>query len=127
MQKFLEVNQLAIAIFGISIFGFIASGFKWLSHKMKTMIEEQRNESRITNEAMIAILHNKIYKNGIDYIANECISVGDLDDLEKLYKPYNEMGGNGTAKVIMENVRKLDVCKGGIKEIGEVAIDEINK
>ena len=53
--------------------------------------------------------------------------MGDLDDLEKLYKPYNEMGGNGTAKVIMENVRKLDVCKGGIKEIGEVAIDEINK
>ena len=116
-----------MAIFGISVFGFIASGFKWLSHKMKAMIEEQRNESRITNEAMLAILHNKIYKNGIDYIENECISVGDLDDLEKLYKPYKEMGGNGTAKVIMENIRKLDVCKGGIREISEVAIDEINK
>lgn len=119
MEKFLEINGIIIAVFGVSIFGAIASGFKWLSKKMKTLVEEQKNESRITNEALLSILHNKIYKNGIDYIEKECISVGDLDDLEKLYKPYQEMGGNGTAKVIMENVRKLEVCKGNMKELIE--------
>ena len=53
----------------------------------------------------------------MDYIDKGCITVGELDDLEKLYRPYREMGGNSTAEVIMDNVRNLEVCKGNFVEL----------
>ena len=105
MEQFLEINTLSLAIFGVSIFGIL----KYFFEKFTKALESDRQERETLNEAMLAVLHNKIFKNGCDYIEKGCITVAELNDLEKLYKPYVAMGGNSTAKIVMENVRKLPI------------------
>lgn len=105
MNKFLEINTLSLAVFGMSIFGIL----KYFFEKFKKALDLDKKERETLNEAMLAVLHNKIFKNGCDYIEKGCITVAELNDLEKLYKPYVAMGGNSTAKTIVENVRKLPI------------------
>lgn len=111
MNKFLEINTLSLAIFGVSIFGIL----KYFFEKFKKSLDVGKKERETLNEAMLAVLHNKIFKNGCDYIEKGCITVAELNDLEKMYKPYEAMGGNSTAKIVMENVRKLPISSKGLE------------
>lgn len=112
MEKFLEINALSLAVFGASIFGIM----KWAVSKITRGIQQDRDEREVINAALVAILHNKIYKNGLDYIDKGCISIGELTDLEKLYAPYLAMGGNSVAQSIMQRVKTLPIKKDGLEE-----------
>ena len=111
MEQFLEINTFSLAVFGVSIFGIL----KYFFEKFTKALESDRQERETLNEAMLAVLHNKIFKNGCDYLEKGCITVAELNDLEKLYKPYVAMGGNSTAKTIVENVRKLPISSKGLE------------
>ena len=105
MNKFLEINTLSLAVFGVSIFGIL----KYFFEKFKKSLDLDKRERENLNSAMLAVLHNKIFKNGCDYIRRGSITVAELNDLEKMYKPYEAMGGNSTAKTVMVNVRQLPI------------------
>ena len=105
MEKFLEINTFSLAVFGMSIFGIL----KYFFEKFKKSLDLDKRERENLNSAMLAVLHNKIFKNGCDYIRKGRITVAELNDLEKMFKPYEAMGGNSTAKIVMENVRKLPI------------------
>ena len=105
MNKFLEINTLSLAVFGMSIFGIL----KYFFEKFKKALDLDKQERETLCEGMVAVLHNKVFKNGCDYIRRGKVTVAELNDLEKLYKPYVAMGGNSTAKTVMENVRKLPI------------------
>lgn len=122
MEKFLQINTLSLAIFGVGIFGII----NYFITKITNLIEVENKEKELLHEATLAILHNKIYKQGMCYIERGWVSVGELNDIEKLFSPYECMGGNGTAKVIIENVRRLEIKQGDLAELIENNKEEEN-
>ena len=67
---------------------------------------------KLIKDRVIAILHNKIYTLGKQYIAQEYISVEALDDFEHLYKAYHALGGNGTGTEIYKRVKELPMKQG---------------
>ena len=67
---------------------------------------------KLIKDGVIAILHNKIYTLGKQYIAQEHISVEALDDFEHLYNAYHALGGNGTGTEIYKRVKELPMKQG---------------
>ena len=62
---------------------------------------------------LIGLGHDRIMFLGMTYIDRGYIT---KDEYENLYKPYEKLGGNGSAKRIMAEVDKLPIRKGRLKE-----------
>lgn len=75
-------------------------------------VKLKNSSYKLIKDGVIAILHNKIYTLGKQYIAQEHISVEDLDDFEHLYKAYHALGGNGTGTEIYKRVKELPMKQG---------------
>ena len=75
-------------------------------------VKLKNSSYKLIRDGVIAILHNKIYTLGKQYIAQEHISVEALDDFEHLYKAYHALGGNGTGTEIYKRVKELPMKQG---------------
>lgn len=61
-------------------------------------------------ELLIGLAHDRIMQSGMYYIRRGYITRDEYENLnDYLYKPYLKIGGNGSAKHIMEKVDKLEV------------------
>ena len=68
-------------------------------------------------EMLIGLGHDRIMYLGMAYIERGYITSDEYENLyEYLYKPYEKMGGNGSAKRIMNEVNKLPIHKSQYKE-----------
>lgn len=56
---------------------------------------------------LLGLAHDRIFQLCKHYIAEGSVSVEDYRNLEYLYGPYKELGGNGTAKKLFEEVKQL--------------------
>lgn len=66
----------------------------------------------VKTQMLIGLGHDRIVYLGMTYIERGWISQDEYENLfEYLYKPYKMMGGNGSAKRIMDEVNKLQICK----------------
>lgn len=72
-------------------------------------IKTKSSSDRFIKEGVLAILHNRIYTLGKQYMAQGCISLEDFDDFEHLYRAYHALGGNGTGTEIYDRVRALPI------------------
>lgn len=72
---------------------------------------QSRSKTKTASERMILGLgHDAIFRVAERYIHRGAITVDELEDLEKyLFKPYSEMGGNGTAAAIVDQCKKLPI------------------
>ena len=72
---------------------------------------QSRNTQKTAKDRMILGLgHAEIFRTAEKYIERDGITTDELEDLEKyLYKPYKEMGGNGTAETIMHKCHSLQI------------------
>ena len=70
-------------------------------------VKLKNSSYKLIKDGVIAILHNKIYTLGKQYI-----SVEALDDFEHLYKAYHALGGNGTGTEIYKRVKELPMKQG---------------
>lgn len=95
MQNY--ILPILLAVFG-------ASGFWQI---ILYLIEKARKKNSTEDEALLGLLHNEIYILCKRYILRGYVMVEELNNLEYLYNPYIELGGNGTAKRLMEEVYKL--------------------
>lgn len=75
-------------------------------------VKLKNSSYKLIKDGVVAILHNKIYTLGKQYIAQEYISVEALDDFEHLYKAYHALGGNGTGTEIYKRVKELPMKQG---------------
>lgn len=96
MDKWQTVMTMIITVLGCNAF------WAWL---------QSRSTAKSARDRMILGLgHAKIFDLAEKYIHREGITSDELEDLEKyLYKPYTELGGNGTAATMMEQCRKLPI------------------
>jgi hypothetical protein len=91
----------------LTILGAVAasSGFwAWMTRYL--------DRKDVKTEMLIGLGHDRILYLGMSYIERGSITSDEYENLyEYLYKPYEKMGGNGSAKRIMSEVDKLPIIK----------------
>lgn len=93
--------QLIVAIV-IAMFG--SSGF-WL------WIMKRMESKDVRNKLLLGLAHDRIVYLGMQYIDQGYITQDEHENLYMyLYQPYLELGGNGGAKRVIDEVNKLPIC-----------------
>ena len=68
--------------------------------------------SNLETQMLIGLAHDRIIYLGMVYIERGYITQDEYENLyEYLYKPYEKLGGNGSAKRIMTEVDQLAIHK----------------
>lgn len=98
----MSIIEILITIF-CSVFA--SSGF-WMAIQKAT--DKQTAKTRM----ILGLGHDRIIHLCKKYIDAGWISAEDYEDLyEYLFKPYEDMGGNGTAHRLIDEVSKLPMHK----------------
>lgn len=75
-----------------------------------TYMIKRTDHRDIQIEMLIGLGHDRIVYLGLQYIDRGYVTQDEYENLyEYLYKPYEKMGGNGSAKRIMNEVNKLPI------------------
>lgn len=83
---------------------------------------QKKNENKDNKSQMLlGLAHDRIICLGMQYIERGWITQDEYENLyEYLYKPYEEMGGNGSAKRIMMEINNLPIHKSTYKPQGGI-------
>ena len=82
---------------------FASSGF-W------ALLQKRSDKKDVRTQMLIGLGHDRIMSLGMKYIERGWISKDEYENLyEYLYRPYERIGGNGSAKRIMAEVDKLEI------------------
>lgn len=66
----------------------------------------------VKSRVLIGLGHDRIIYLGLKYIERGYITRDEYENLnDYLYKPYKDLGGNGSAERIMQEVNKLPIHK----------------
>ncbi len=75
-----------------------------------TFLLKRTDKNDAKNRVLIGLAHDRIIFLGMTYIERGYITRDEYENLhDYLFVPYEEMGGNGSAKRIMQAVEKLDI------------------
>lgn len=75
-----------------------------------TFLQKRSEKKDVKTRVLIGLAHDRIMVLGAHYIERGFITPDEYENLnDYLYEPYRLMGGNGSAKLMMEKVRKLEV------------------
>ena len=92
--------QMALTIF-CSVLA--SSGF-W------SYLQKLHDKKDLRTQMLIGLGHDRIIFLGMTYIERGWITQDEYENLyDYLYKPYEAMGGNGSAKQVMERVKQLEL------------------
>lgn len=82
------------------------------SSGMWTFMQKRADKKDARTQMIVGLGHDRIMFLGIHYIERGYITRDEYENLyEYLYKPYEQLGGNGSAKRIMAEVDKLPIRK----------------
>lgn len=71
-------------------------------------IQTRYHAQRSTDKLIMGLAYDKIMTLGMSYIERGWISKDEFEDFRKyLFEPYQELGGNGVAERIMQEVARL--------------------
>lgn len=98
----LHIMQILIPVF----IAFIASSGFWM------YIGGSREKKSLQTELLLGLAHDRIMRLGMYYIERGWITQDEYENLNVyLYKPYEKLGGNGSARRIMLEVDRLKIVK----------------
>lgn len=73
-------------------------------------IQKRGDKNDLKTQMLMGLGHDRIISLGMTYIERGYITQNEYENLyDYLYKPYEAMGGNGSAKQVMENVKRLEI------------------
>ncbi len=73
-------------------------------------MQKRTDKKDAKTEMIVGLGHDRIVALGMAYIERGYITQDEYENLhEYLYKPYEKLGGNGSAKRIMNEVNKLPI------------------
>lgn len=97
-------SHLTLEFFLELFVAFMASSGFWLWIMKKT--EKKNLQLRL----LIGLAHDRVVYLALKYIKRGSITRDEYENLcQYLWEPYKEIGGNGTAKRLMEEVDKLPI------------------
>lgn len=77
------------------------------------LIQKKFSSKDAESKMLIGLAHDRIVYLGMKYIERGYITEDEYENLyDYLYKPYEALGGNGSAKRVMSEVNKLDIRSG---------------
>ena len=92
--------QMALTV----VCAVIASSGFW------TYIQKRSEKKDVKTRMLVGLAHERILFLGMNYVDRGYITSDEYENLyEYLYQPYEKMGGNGSAKRIMQEVNKLPI------------------
>ena len=73
-------------------------------------IQKKDDKKSLQSQMLIGLAHDRIVSLGMIYIECGWITKDEYENLrDYLYKPYKALGGNGSAKRVMEGVNRLKI------------------
>lgn len=100
MNFALDLGKLIVAV----VVGVLGSNGYWNYKQSKD--KKKSAEYRM----ILGLGHAEIFRVAEKYLRRGAITSSELEDLDKyLFKPYSEMGGNGTAEAMVMKCRDLDI------------------
>src|SRR5688500_11232977 len=101
-----QSTTLIIQILVPVIIAFVASSGFWL------YIASYKERKSLQTELLLGLAHDRIVRLGMSYVERGWITQDEYENLNVyLYKPYEKLGGNGSAKRIMLEVDRLPIKK----------------
>lgn len=74
------------------------------------LVSKRADKNDAERKMLVGLAHDRITHLGMAYLTRGYITRDEYENLnDYLYQPYEKMGGNGSAKRIMEEVRKLPI------------------
>ena len=74
------------------------------------LVSKRADKNDADRKMLVGLAHDRITHLGMEYLTRGYITQDEYENLnDYLYQPYEKMGGNGSAKRIMEEVRKLPI------------------
>lgn len=84
-----------------------ASGF-WTFATV--LLQKKMDRKDVTREMLIGLGHDRIVYLGLCYIERGWITQAEYENIKDyLFKPYERLGGNGSANKIIQEVDKLPI------------------
>ena len=87
----------------------ISSGAVFILKKVYSDFKSEVKEQKNLKCGMLALLHDSLFKNCEGYIKKGEITINELDNLERLYTSYHNLGGNGTGTELFERCKDLNI------------------
>lgn len=87
---------LAVALVGSGVWTFIIELVKLRSEKVS-----------VEKKMLLGLGHDVLYQRLSHYLERGYIEVSELENVEYVFRPYIGLGGNGTIKVLYEEVCRL--------------------
>ena len=92
--------QMMLTIFGAVL---ASSGF-W------AYVQKRIEKKDVKTRMLVGLAHDRILFLGMSYIERGYVTRDEYENLyEYLYQPYEKMGGNGSAKRVMQAVDQLPI------------------
>ena len=74
------------------------------------LVSKRADKNDAERKMLVGLAHDRITHLGMAYLTRGYITQDEYENLnDYLYQPYEKMGGNGSAKRIMEEVKKLPI------------------
>ena len=93
MESYLPV---IVALVGSGIWTFLIEVIKLRSEKVS-----------VEKKMLLGLGHDVLYQRLSHYLERGYIEVSELENVEYVFRPYLGLGGNGTIKVLYEEVCRL--------------------
>lgn len=91
-----------VTLLGAIVSSVVASSGFW------AVLQAHANRNDGNSRLLLGLAHDRIVDLGVRYIERGYITQDEYENLnDYLYEPYCARGGNGSAKRVMETVRKL--------------------
>ena len=100
MQDWAKALLSALAA---AVAGALTAAEKHLWGRQKAQAARQE----AVEEGLQALLHDRIFSVYAECKAKKYASVEDMRNLEYLYRPYHNLGGNGTGTELYERVKAM--------------------
>ena len=73
-------------------------------------LQKKDDKKSLQSQMLIGLAHDRIVALGMSYIERGWITKDEYENLrDYLYEPYKALGGNGSAKRVMEGVNRLKI------------------
>lgn len=102
MSNFLQtLVTILLALIG-------SAGFWGYLDARRARREKKDNKKNANTRLLVGMAHDRIIYLGMKYVERGFVTKDEYENLnDYLYEPYTAAGGNGSAKRVMEEVRKL--------------------
>ena len=91
-------------LFGV-ISGFMISKYKTIKNKQ----EEQERKNKAIENGVQALLRNELIRRYREYEGKGEMSILDKENIEHMFKEYENLGGNGTVKKMYDELLGLPI------------------